>query len=330
MPLLVDSFGRVHDYLRLSLTDRCNLRCSYCMPEEGIALKPASSYMQRHEIASIARTFVELGVKKIRLTGGEPLLRKDTDEILRDLAALPVELAITTNGILLDKYAPTLADCGIRSINISLDSLREARLNRIIRREHYKVIIRNIHSLLSAGFNVKLNAVIMKGMNDDELVDFVEFTRENKVHYRFIEFMPFGRNKWDWKNGMSFTEMIDKITGEYGDRVERLSDKPHDTAKNYRINGYAGTFAIIGSVTNPFCSACNRIRLTADGKIKNCLFSPTETDLLSALRQGNDIRPLITRSVLDKSLLRGGMDSFEKLADPLLNQNNRSMVAIGG
>lgn len=328
--ILVDKFGRTHDYLRISLTERCNLRCQYCMPEEGIALRPRSEFMSKHEVIHIAKTFVQLGVKKIRLTGGEPLVRNDAKEIIEGLSELPVELAITTNGILVDHFIDTFLTCGVKSINVSLDSLKEERFNAITRRNYFDNVISNIQLLIQNNFHVKLNAVIIKGMNDDELVDFIEFTKELNVHYRFIEFMPFSGNKWDWSKGCSFDEVMAVAHAHYGTKVMKIEDAKNDTAKNYRIKNYKGTFAIISSVTNPFCDTCNRLRLTADGKIKNCLFSNSETDLLTALRKGMDITSLIRSNVWDKKASRGGMTTFKDYSNPALHEQNRAMVAIGG
>jgi len=329
-PILTDKFGRIHDYLRISLTERCNLRCFYCMPEEGIALRPRSSFMTKDEILFIAKTFVNYGIKKIRLTGGEPLVRNDAGEIIRELSQLPIELAITTNGILVDKFIETFKDCGLKSINVSLDSLKEENLNTITRRNYFKTIISNIHSLIKENFHVKINAVIMRGVNDDEILDFVEFTKENNVHFRFIEFMPFDGNKWSADKGLSYKEMMAIVNAGYGEKVLKIEDKKNDTAKNYQVQGHKGTFAVISSVTNPFCDTCNRLRLTADGKMKNCLFSGGETDILSSLRNGKDILPLILENIWNKKSDRGGMKSFEDFSNPELNQKNRSMVAIGG
>lgn len=327
---LVDQFGREHDYLRISLTERCNLRCSYCMPEEGIQLRPKSQFMSKHEVIELAKIFVSLGVKKIRLTGGEPLVRNDAHEIITELSKLPIELAITTNGILIDKFIPSFIKNNVRTINISLDSLKRDKFNEITRRNYFDTVISNIDLLLNHDFHIKLNAVLIKGVNDDEIIDFINYTKDKNIHYRFIEFMPFDGNKWDWSKGVSYKELLDKVVHFFGNEVIKLNDKKNDTSKNYRINGHKGTFAIISSVTNPFCDNCNRLRLTADGKMKNCLFSNNETDLLTAFRQGIDVKPLIYESVWHKKEKRAGMNTFEMLSNPISHNNNRSMITIGG
>lgn len=327
---LQDSFGRIHDYLRISLTERCNLRCFYCMPAEGVHLSEKHKLMTSEEILGFAKIFSSLGVKKIRLTGGEPLVRKDAGDIIKNLSGLPVKLAITTNGILIDQFLDQLKAAGLTSINVSLDSLREEKVDKITLRKFFKRIMNNIDLLIANNIHVKVNAVAIKGTNDDEILDFIEWTKEMPLHVRFIEFMPFDGNKWDWSKGISYKEILDMANAAYGNKVERLMDNKNDTAKNYRIKGYAGTFAVISTVTNPFCDTCNRLRLTADGKLKNCLFSNHETDLLSPYRQGKDIIPIIREAVWNKKAQRAGMDTFEDFSDPDKNQENRSMIKIGG
>lgn len=323
-----DSLGRIHNYLRISLTERCNLRCFYCMPEEGIPLRNKASFMRQEEVLEIAKIFTELGVNKIRLTGGEPLIRKDVDQIIRGLSKLPVELGVTTNGVLADKFVNVFKDSGVSSINFSLDSLIKEKQILISRIDYFDRILSNIQLYVDQGFEVKINAVVMKNVNDHELIDFVEWTKDQPLHVRFIEFMPFDGNKWNWDKKVSHKEMLDKILNHYSSTsVYKLVDKPHDTAKNYRVAGYKGTFGIISPVTNPFCDTCNRIRLTADGKIKSCLFSESEIDLLQTYRQGKDIVPLILKSIWHKKAVRGGIDSFE---DGTSRITKRSMVSIGG
>lgn len=327
---IVDAFGRIHDYLRISLTEKCNLRCVYCMPEEGVSLKENSKYMNKNELLLLAENFVQLGVKKIRLTGGEPLVRKDVADIIQELSKLPVELAITTNGILVDNHLDTLLLSGVKSINVSLDTLNKERFNQLTRRNYFDKVMSNIDLLIKNNFHVKLNAVLIKGQNDNELIDFIEFTKHSPLHYRFIEFMPFDGNNWNWSKGISYNEIVQKATLHYGEDLIKIEDKKNDTSKNFKIKGYAGTFAIISSVTNPFCDSCNRIRVTADGKLKNCLFSDSETDLLTSIRKGEDIKGLILESIFNKKKKRGGMNTFSEFSDPLKYGVNRSMVSIGG
>jgi len=331
IPILTDSFKRKHSYLRISLTERCNLRCTYCMPAEGVPLVPRSHIMTYDEIYKIAKTFTDNGVTKIRLTGGEPLIRKDIPVILEKLASLPVEIGITTNGITIDKHIDTLKQYNIKNINVSLDTLDEVKFKEITRRNHFEKVYQNILLLVENGFNVKINAVLIKGFNENEIIDFIELTKDLPVSFRFIEFMPFDGNKWDLKKMVSYAEIMKIVNHYYSEeKVERLQDAENDTSKNYSIKGFKGSFAIISSVTNPFCDSCNRLRLTADGKLKNCLFSATESDILTTLRDGKSIEPVIQKAVLGKFKIRGGMDTLEKLQEPDLHSKNRSMISIGG
>ena len=329
--ILQDSHGRDHAYLRISLIERCNLRCSYCMHEEGVELSPKSHLMTYEEIYEIANTFVKHGVTKIRLTGGEPLIRKDIPIILEKLASLPVELSITSNAVIIDKFIDVLKANGVNKINVSLDSLDSEKFKHITRRDQFKKVYNNILLLVKEGFTVKINAVLMKDFNDNEIIDFINFTKDLPVSVRFIEFMPFDGNKWDMSKMVSYAEVMDYVNEAFTkDEVERIQDAPNDTSKNYKIKDYKGSFAIISSVTNPFCDSCNRLRLTANGQLKNCLFSSTEADLLTTLRSGKPIEPVIKKAVEAKLKVRGGMDTIEKLQEPKLHSNNRSMITIGG
>ena len=330
-PILTDSHKRDHAYLRISLIERCNLRCTYCMPEAGVQLSPRSHFMTYEEIYSIAKTFVEHGVTKIRLTGGEPLIRKDIPIILEKLASLPVALSITSNAVIIDRFVDTLKLHGVNSINVSLDSLDREKFKEITRRDEFEKVYRNILLLVSEGFKVKVNAVLIKGFNENEIIDFIHLTKNLPVCIRFIEFMPFDGNKWDMQKMVSYKEVMDIVNASFSEKeIERLEDAPNDTSKNYKIKGYKGSFAIISSVTNPFCDSCNRLRLTANGQLKNCLFSASESDLLTTLRAGKSIEPIIQKAVAAKFKVRGGMDTLKKLQEPKLHSQNRSMITIGG
>lgn len=326
-----DNLGRVHNYLRISLTEKCNLRCGYCMPEHGIALSPRAELATADEILQLAKIFVSKGVNKIRLTGGEPLVRKDFSEILENLSKLPIELAITTNAVLVDKFISDFKKFGLQKINVSLDSLNSEKFNTITRRDLFQKTYNNILQLVEEGFEVKLNAVLIKGFNENEIGDFIGLSKKLDLCVRFIEFMPFDGNNWDKSKVVSEKEVLEFAEKQFGkNQISRISDSPNDTSRNYKIKGFKGSFALISSVTNPFCGTCNRLRLTANGKMKNCLFSSGETDLLAALREGNDVDSLINQSLRLKHKSRGGMDSMEKLSDEKLHSNNRSMIAIGG
>jgi cyclic pyranopterin phosphate synthase len=301
------------------------------MPAEGIQLSPRSHIMNFDEVYNIAKTFVDHGVTKIRLTGGEPLVRRDVDVILKKLASLPVELSMTTNAVIVDRYIDLLKECNIMNLNVSLDSLDAIKFKEITRRNDFEKVIKNMHLLIQEGFNVKLNAVLIKGFNDNEIIDFINLSKDLSISVRFIEFMPFDGNKWDKGKMVSYAEVMDYVNANFeASQVIRLKDAPNDTSKNYKIEGYKGSFAIISSVTNPFCDSCNRIRLTANGRLKNCLFSAGESDLLTPLRDGKDITQLIKKAVQSKFKIRGGMDTLEKLETPDLHSKNRSMITIGG
>lgn len=326
--MIKDRFDRIHNYLRISVTENCNLRCFYCMPEEDYVFTPSDRLMRAEEIEGIAKVFVANGVDKIRLTGGEPLVRKDVADIMRSLSALPVSLTLTTNGTRLHEFSDVLRDCGIRSLNISLDTLDRERFRLLTRRDQYDVTMDNIRGCIREGMHVKVNMVVMRGINHGELTDFVEWTRHEDVHVRFIEFMPFTGNRWNRDKVFTMQDMLDAIGAAYP--VERLEDGPNDTARRFRVPGHRGTFAVISTMSAPFCGTCNRMRLTADGKLKNCLFASAETDLLTPFREGRDILPLIRGNIQAKAAGLGGQlpEDFHHIQAEDIH--NRSMIAIGG
>jgi len=313
--MIKDTFNRTHNYLRISLTDNCNLRCFYCMPEEDYDFSPASHLMQPQEIETLAKIFADEGVTKIRLTGGEPLVRKDAAKIILALSKLPVRLTITTNATRLHDFIDVLKEAGITSINISLDTLQPEKFFMITRRDVFHQVRSNIELLLQHKIKVKINMVMMKGLNDNEIADFISWTKHNPIQIRFIEFMPFSGNKWTSNKMFSLDEILSVVKKDF--KVLPVKGEPHDTAKSFMIPGHEGSFAIISTMTNPFCDTCNRMRLTADGKLKNCLFSDSETDLLSALRNNEDVLPLIQSNIWSKKKALGGqlVSDFEKIDD---------------
>jgi len=327
---LNDTFGRTHRSLRISIVDKCDLRCTYCMPEDQHFLR-REELMTREEIATIAKLFVErYGITKIRLTGGEPLVRADCVDIVRDLSRLGVSLGLTTNAMSLDKHIDGLIDAGLKNINISLDTFDAERFKKIARRDGFDKVQASILLALEKGLRVKLNMVVMRGINEDEILRFVEFTRDHDVHVRFIEFMPFAGNHWGRERVYTYAEMLGHINSVH--TVEKLNDDPHSTAKAYRVKEWPGTFAVISTVTEPFCGDCDRLRLTAEGKMRNCLFAREETDLLTPLRRGEDISALIEANVLAKHAMLGGLPLFkpEKQEEVLHDLSERPMVSIGG
>ena len=299
------------------------------MPEEGIVLREKAAFMTAEELISIAKVFVNLGVRKIRLTGGEPLVKKNVGLVINELGKLPIELAITTNAILVDRHISDLKQAGVQNINVSLDSLKPERFNSITKRDYFSQVMNNIKLLLDEGFNLKINVVLIKGINDDEIIDFIKWTTALPIHVRFIEFMPFDGNKWSWDKTVTFQQILSLAEKEIGkSNFHKINDLPNDTTRSFKINDAKGSFGIISSITNPFCDSCNRIRLTADGKIKNCLFSNKELDLLSAFRKNKPLHPLILQSIENKKAQHAGIASFKTTDAEELK--NRSMIAIGG
>ncbi|MFZ9146230.1 MAG: GTP 3',8-cyclase MoaA [Sediminibacterium sp.] len=326
--MIKDNFNRVHDYLRISLTDNCNLRCFYCMPEEDYHFTPSSKLMQAEEIETIAAVFVREGVNKIRLTGGEPLVRKDFANILKRLSTLGVQLTMTTNATRLHEFVDEIKNAGIQSLNISLDTLQKDRFILMTKRDQHEQVMRNIQLMLDNGIGVKVNVVAMKGVNDEEINDFVRWTKDTPIHIRFIEFMPFDGNQWNSDKVITLQEILDKVKTEFD--FSSLERNAHETAKNYQVNGHKGTFAVISTMSAPFCGDCNRMRLTADGKMKNCLFSTSETDILTALRNGEDIIPLIHQNISTKKEALGGQFTTDLEKIEAKDLHNRTMISIGG
>ncbi len=326
--MIIDGFNRPHNYLRISLTDNCNLRCFYCMPEEDYEFTAASRLMQPNEIESIAKIFVANGVNKIRLTGGEPLVRKDAANIITRLSKLPVQLTITTNGTRLHEFVDVLQNAGVNSLNISLDTLDKEKFNLMTRRNQFEKVFDNIQLVLQKGFHVKVNMVVIKNLNHNEIIDFVRWTKDEPVHVRFIEFMPFTGNKWENEKVFTLKQILSTVSNEFD--ILPLEKEKNETAKKYIVPGHKGTFSIISTMSAPFCSDCNRLRLTADGKMKNCLFSTSETDLLTPFRNGEEILPLIYKSITDKKEALGGQFTTDTAHIDSNKINNRSMITIGG
>lgn len=326
--VLTDSFGRRHTYLRISLTERCNLRCRYCMPEEGVALTPRDYILTFEEIERIARVFIRHGVDKIRLTGGEPLVRKEVEELVGRLGALPglKTLALTTNGLLLPKKLPRLHAAGVNLLNISLDTLRPDRFAAITRRQGFALVREAIDRAVAYGYDpVKVNCVVLRGFNDDELADFVALTERQPLEIRFIEYMPFDGNGWNDGQFMPYTEMLARIEQHFP-ALEPLQGGPNDTSKTYRVPGFRGRVGFITSMSDHFCATCNRLRLTADGHLKVCLFGAAEVSLRDAIRAGatdEELGEMIRAAVQRKKAAHAGMYN-------LVDLENRPMILIGG
>ncbi len=262
------------------------------------------------------------------MTGGEPLVRKEFPEIVSRLAKLPVELTLTTNGILVHKHLDLFKEAGIRSLNVSLDTLDPETFYKLTKRNQFQQVWDNILLLLDHGFRVKINAVALNGIIEKELLGFVKITEKLPLHVRFIEFMPFTGNHWKSDKVITARQMLELVQMEY-DTV-KLVDEKHDTAKKFKAVGHQGTFAFITTMSEHFCGSCNRMRITADGKMKNCLFGKEEMDLLGTLRKGEDILPLIKLSIFRKHAILGGQftQDYEKADTDKIE--NRSMIKIGG
>jgi len=286
---LIDSFGRVHNNLRISVTDRCNIRCVYCMPETVVFL-PRQSLLSFEELERFVRVAVPLGITKIRLTGGEPLVRRDLPLLVEKIAAIPGidDVGLTTNGILLAPMARALRAAGLRRINISLDTLDPAKFQELTRRPGLEQVIEGIHAAREAGFDpVKINAVAIKGVTEDDVVPLVRFARLHGLEPRFIEYMPLDAGDlWEREKVLFAAEILDLLTREIGPLVPAPDQDPKAPAVDYDFADGVGRIGLIASVSRPFCMSCNRIRLTAEGKLRNCLFALEETDVRGLLRGG--------------------------------------------
>ncbi|MEA3345258.1 MAG: GTP 3',8-cyclase MoaA, partial [Chloroflexota bacterium] len=285
---LIDRYGRAITYLRISVTDRCNLRCVYCMPAEGIHLRSHEEILRYEEIVRIVRVAVGMGIRFVRLTGGEPLVRKELVKLVRMLRAIPglEELSMTTNGTLLADHAQALAEAGLDRVNISLDSLRPERFHRITRLGNLSDVLKGIEAAERAGLvPLKLNTVVMRGLNDDEVVELARLTLEHGWHVRFIEPMPVGsRTLWDGIRYVPGSEVRDRIEEALGSLRSTQGPKGHGPARNFKLPRSLGTVGFITPWSENFCASCNRMRLTADGRIRPCLLSDIEVDLRGPLR----------------------------------------------
>jgi cyclic pyranopterin phosphate synthase len=325
---LVDSFGRVHNNLRISVTDRCNLRCTYCMPEE-VVFMDRGELLTFDEITRFVRVAALLGIDKLRLTGGEPLLRRDLQRLVAMLAEVPgiKDIGLTTNGILLAEQARVLRDAGLHRINVSLDTLDPERFRQISRRDGLDKVLAGIAAAKAAGYDpVKVNAVIIRGLTDIDVVPLAIFAREHGLEMRYIEYMPIGAELWERRKVFFAHEILEKIENEIGPLVPAEDYDPRAPAMDFRYTDGGGKVGIIASVSRPFCMSCNRLRLTADGKIRNCLFALDEADVKRHLRDiPNDtaLTEVIRRNVRDK--WEGHEINTAHFVKP-----QRTMHAIGG
>jgi GTP 3',8-cyclase len=330
MSHLVDTFGRRHDNLRISVTDRCNIRCFYCMPAENVVFMQRSQLLSFEEIERFVRAVVPLGVRKIRLTGGEPLVRSDLSVLVAKIAAIEgiKDIGLTTNGILLADQAQDLWDAGLRRLNVSLDALDPVKFEEITRRGGYEKVLEGIEAAQRVGFDpIKINAVAIRGMTEDEIVPFGRFAREAGVEVRFIEFMPLDAdNAWEREKVLFAHEIVERLEAEFGPLVPMEDQDPTAPATDFRFADGVGRVGFIASVSQPFCLSCNRFRLTADGRIRNCLFSLEETDVKTLLRGGasdDELRAAVIGSIAAKK--EGHEINTARFVQP-----DRPMYSIGG
>lgn len=327
---IIDSFGRVHTNLRISVTDRCNIRCFYCMPNENVQFKPRRDLMTFEEIERFARVSARLGVNKLRLTGGEPLVRSSLHQLVKRLVTIPgiLEVALTTNGLLLDEQAADLRAAGLQRLNISLDAMSEATFQRISRREGLQRVFDGIFAARRAGFErIRLNAVAIRDMTEPEVVPLAQFAREHDFELRFIEFMPLDAEQ-NWKSGqvLSGTDIRRLLEDRFGPLLPVPRRDASQPAVDFRFADGMGRIGFINPVSEPFCGDCNRLRITAEGKIRNCLFSTVEWDARGLMRGGGsdaELEQLIRSSVAAKKAGHG-IDSPDFL------RPERAMYQIGG
>jgi cyclic pyranopterin phosphate synthase len=325
--VLIDGFGRIADDLRVSVTDRCNLRCTYCMPPEGMAWLPRSEVLTFEEVDRLVGVFMSLGVRTVRLTGGEPLARRDLAILVGMLSERAVpDLSLTTNGVLLSEHADALARAGLQRVNVSVDSLLRHRFAEMTRRDALDRVIGGLRAAESAGLTpIKLNCVVVGGTNDDEVVDFARFARETGYEVRFIEFMPLdAQGAWTRDAVVPSREVLERIDAVYP--IEPVQHGPEPATMWRFRDGARGAVGVIASVSEPFCSSCNRIRITADGQFRTCLFALEETDLRALLREGatdQKIADVVRAAVAAKW-------AGHKINDADFARPARSMSMIGG
>jgi GTP 3',8-cyclase len=328
--MLVDSFGRVHRNLRISVTDRCNIRCCYCMPHEAVKFKPRRELLTFEEIERFVHVVVRLGVNRLRITGGEPLVRAELPRLVAALAHVPgvEDLAMTTNGILLADFAPALKQAGLRRLNISLDTLREDTFREITRRQGLDRVLEGLRVAQRLGFEkIRLNAVVLRGVTEDDLVPLADFARQQDVEVRFLEFMPLDADRqWADDRVVTGAETRARIEAAYGPLVPAERPDPSQPAVDFRFADGRGRIGLISPVSQPFCHACNRLRITAEGQVRNCLFSTSDWDARKIMRNGGSDEELgaLVRACIQAKKTGHGIDS------PAFVRPARAMYQIGG
>ncbi|EAS32028.3 molybdenum cofactor biosynthesis protein A [Coccidioides immitis RS] len=336
---LTDTFNRQHDYLRISITERCNLRCLYCMPEEGVPLSPPAHLLTTPEIVYLSTLFVSQGVTKIRLTGGEPTVRKDIIPMMQQIGKLRRdglrELCLTTNGISLHRKLDSMAEAGLTGVNLSLDTLDPFQFQLMTRRKGFEAVMKSIDRILEmnelgARIKLKINCVVMRGLNDREIIPFVEMGREKPVEVRFIEYMPFDGNKWSQGKMFPYKDMLRVIREKYPS-LEKVQDHKNDTSKTYQVPGFAGRVGFITSMTHNFCGTCNRLRITSDGNLKVCLFGNAEVSLRDMIRKENSGEPIDAQALQTLGLLESAQQSARAEREGLdVHERERQLLDIIG
>lgn len=331
---LIDSFGRVHNNLRISVTDRCNIRCFYCMPAENVQFMKRNELLSFEEIERFVRVVAPLGVNKIRLTGGEPLVRRDLPELIRKLVDVPgiSDVGLTTNGILFGEQAQSLFDAGLRRVNISLDALDPVKFKEVTRREGYEKVVESIHIAKDVGFDpIKVNAVSIRGLTEDQIVPFGQFARDTGVEIRFIEFMPLDAdNAWERDQVLFASEILETLAKGIMPLVPVGQNDPSAPATDYVFEDGVGRIGLIASVSQPFCMTCNRFRITADGKLRNCLFSLDETDIKGLLRSDEQVEA-VNQKIQDEVIASvAAKKEGHEINTARFVQPDRPMYSIGG
>ncbi|KAK4106240.1 molybdenum cofactor biosynthesis prote [Parathielavia hyrcaniae] len=337
---LTDTFHRQHDYLRISVTERCNLRCVYCMPEEGVPLSPPKELLTTPEIVMLSSLFVSQGVTKIRLTGGEPTVRRDIVPLMQQIGALRThglrELCLTTNGLSLHRKLEPMVEAGLTGVNLSLDTLDPWQFQLMTRRAGFSAVQKTIDRIFElnragAGIKFKINCVVMRGLNDREILPFVDLTREKDVEVRFIEYMPFDGNKWSEGKMFSYQEMLDRIRSRYPD-LQRIKGHKNDTSKTFQVPGFMGKLGFITSMTHNFCGSCNRLRITGDGNLKVCLFGNAEVSLRDIIRNVNRGDPIdeMAFKALEQAALERTGSLPSSSSRPLVVPNSEELLNVIG
>lgn len=328
--MLVDNHNRTINYLRLAVTDRCNLRCNYCMPAEGINFAKREELLSTEELKKVSKILVDMGIDKIRLTGGEPFMRKDLMELLRFLSGLDglKDISLTTNATLIGPHIEELQVLGIKNINVSLDAIDPHTFTKITRRDNYELVMENLMRLIVDGFNVRINFIVLEGQNEQDILPILERMKEHPVGVRFLEEMPFnggsrsfGSIRWDHK------AILDYITSHFPDYT-RLPDPATSTSMNYRIEGHQGTFGIIPSFSRTFCGSCNRLRVTAKGDVITCLYGRPKANVRELIRSENSTERIM--ETIKLAIDQRAKTGFEAQKEHQTSVFENSMTSIGG